>query len=183
MQVIISLNWRKLFLTSNRCRNELLVKRRKTNKLAIWSRTEIVKLIRDQLVEIVRLLIQRIDQDQLIGRDNWSNRKSCRVNVGTASLNKKLLLTWLHVLDIKSLKFYVVSVVLRLSSGMIFRWPVSVYWKFKLLTSILIRVSEIILYQSYTMIGWTNSSLCRILIDHWTLLSTQWFLFESTNSN
>ena len=39
--------------------------------LTIWSRTEIVKLIREHLVEIGRLLIQRIDQTQLIGRINW----------------------------------------------------------------------------------------------------------------
>ena len=37
------------------------------NDLTIWSRTEIVKLIRDHLVEIDRSLIQGIDRNQFIG--------------------------------------------------------------------------------------------------------------------
>ena len=60
----------------------------KKNKLAIWSRTEIVKLIRDHLVEIDRLLIQWIDQNQLIGGTNCLNGKSCRANKSLQKLGK-----------------------------------------------------------------------------------------------
>ena len=71
--------------------------------LTIWSRTEIVKLIRDQLVEIDRSLIQGIDRDQFIG--------------GTNCLIQKVLMSyfcngWLRSLgnffDILTLKLFVV---------------------------------------------------------------------------